>query len=569
MKDSTRQKIESLKYEILSYYKNHSSRMTGLHFHINPAAIEEWIKEQNINKEPTVRVYPSEEELRALYLNQNKSKAEIAEMFDIAISTLSSLFQKYNIKKDSSQIVALRQQTCLEKYGVDNPRKADAVKDKIKETNQQRYGAITFTASEEGKSQIKESKLKHFGDSNYNNITKNHQTKQLRYGDKHYNNREKNTQTCMEKYGVKHGGLLPHVADMARKAACERRNYSETFSEIFGDRDKAIAFLQGKNYSMIDLIPLFNASYSTIQQWITRWDLKDYINLAEGKSQYEDQLVEYVKSLGVDNIETHNRVICQGQELDLYMPDNRVAIEFNGEYWHNNERMPPNYHYNKSIMCERQGIRLIHIYQHQWMDFAKQAILKSIIRNALSKNTNIIYARKCELKELTKKDVDLFSQMNSLHGHRNASIYLGLFYQGELVELMSFGKAFFSRDNSIDYECIRSITKINTTVVGGMNKLFKYFIHKWNPKKILYYVDYNTHNGNSMNKLGFEFINYSKHGVLNVSTCKEVTEKFGAVFGRKPEKNREIQEYIREGKILSVYDAGVKKYIWTSTSNNQ
>ena len=176
MKDSTRQKIESLKYEILSYYKNHSSRMTGLHFHINSAATKEWIKEQNINKEPIVKIYPSEEQLRDLYLSQNKSEIEIAEMFDIAISTLSSLFQKYNIKKDSSQIVALRQQTCLEKYSVDNPRKADVVKDKIKETNQQRYGATTFTASEEGKSQIKESKLKHFGDSNYNNITKNHQT---------------------------------------------------------------------------------------------------------------------------------------------------------------------------------------------------------------------------------------------------------------------------------------------------------------------------------------------------------------------------------------------------------
>ena len=122
MKDSTRQKIESLRSEILSYYKDHSSRTTGLHFHISPAAMEEWIKEQNIDKKSTTKRYPSEEQLRDLYLNQNKSKAEIAEMFDIAISTLSSLFQKYSIKKDSMQIVALRQQTCLEKYGVDNPR---------------------------------------------------------------------------------------------------------------------------------------------------------------------------------------------------------------------------------------------------------------------------------------------------------------------------------------------------------------------------------------------------------------------------------------------------------------
>lgn len=97
-----------------------------------------------------------------------------------------------------------------------------------------------------------------------------------------------------------------------------------------------------------------------------------------------------------------------------------------------------------------------------------------------------------------------------------------------------------------------------------MNKLFKYFIDKWKPHKILYYVDYNTHNGNSMSKLGFEFQSYSKHGVLNVATCKEVEDKFGAVFNRRPERNAEIQQYIQEGKILSIYDVGVNKYIWTA-----
>ena len=115
MKDSTRQKIESMRDDILSYYKNHSSRTTGLHFHISPAAMKEWLKDQLVYRESEGRMYPSEEQLRDLYLNQNKSKVEIAEMFDIAISTLSTLFQKYSIKKDSTQIVALRQQTCLEK----------------------------------------------------------------------------------------------------------------------------------------------------------------------------------------------------------------------------------------------------------------------------------------------------------------------------------------------------------------------------------------------------------------------------------------------------------------------
>ena len=75
-------------------------------------------------------------------------------------------------------------------------------------------------------------------------------------------------------------------------------------------------------------------------------------------------------------------------------------------------------------------------------------------------------------------------------------------------------------------------------------------------------MDYNTHNGNSMPKLGFEFESYSKVGLVNVSNCKEVAEKYGKVFNRKPQKYKEIQEYINQGKILTIYDCGVKRYIW-------
>lgn len=96
-----------------------------------------------------------------------------------------------------------------------------------------------------------------------------------------------------------------------------------------------------------------------------------------------------------------------------------------------------------------------------------------------------------------------------------------------------------------------------------MNKLFKYFIDKWKPSKVLYYIDYNTHNGNSMPKLGFKFISYSKYGVINIANCKEIKEKYSLIFNRKPELNKEITQYNKEGKILIIYNAGVKKYIWT------
>ena len=95
-----------------------------------------------------------------------------------------------------------------------------------------------------------------------------------------------------------------------------------------------------------------------------------------------------------------------------------------------------------------------------------------------------------------------------------------------------------------------------------MNKLFRYFIKNYQPQKILYYVDYNTHNGTSMGKLGFTFQSYSKAGMINIANNKEVADKYGFAFNRKPQKHKEIQEYINQGKILVLYDAGVKRYMW-------
>lgn len=176
-------------------------------------------------------------------------------------------------------------------------------------------------------------------------------------------------------------------------------------------------------------------------------------------------------------------------------------------------------------------------------------------------NDNKIYARCCEIRELSSKDIIEFSNHNSLHAYRPASITIGLFYKQELVEIMTFGHAFFARDPNIDYECIRSITKLNTTVIGGMNKLFKYFINKYKPNKVLYYVDYNTHIGNSMSNLNFRFESYSQGGIINISNDLEVSKQFGNVFNRKPAKNAEIKKLTSEGRILTIYDAGVKRYI--------
>ena len=499
----------------------------------------------------------SREQIEELYIKKNLPKNIVAQQLNLTQHSLSKLLREYNIKKSKELVKALRESTCVDKYGVADPNQLVTIKNKISEANKNKSQDIV----QKGKN----TKLLKYGNANYNNSEKNKATKLKRFGDENYNNRDKYKETMQEKYGVENGFQLKSTIENNLNNLINDKNYSKIFRELFLDKDKSIEFLKNKEYTYFDLMNIFNAPYYTVQVWVTRLELKDYIKYNfEGKSHYEDEIENWLKNeLHIDNIIKHDRKIIEGQELDIYIPDKNVAIEFNGNYWHSSEVINDKfYHFNKSYLCEQKGIRLIHIYEYQWEDSVKREILKSIIKNALGKNENILYARKCQIKELNKKDVEEFSKLNSLHAHRNASIYLGLFYNDELVELMSFGKAFFSRDNSIDYECIRSITKINTTVVGGMNKLFKYFINKYNPNKILYYVDYNTHNGNSMSKLGFKFINYSKGGIINISNSKETIEKFGYIFNRKPEKHREIQEYVKQGKIFTIYDAGVKKYMW-------
>lgn len=402
-------------------------------------------------------------------------------------------------------------------------------------------------------------------------------TREEKAGGKHLYNKqlnEKRKKTIVEKYGSL-DVYYDQVRKQAEKTNLERygckdkvtadliTKHSRKYMEVWSSKEASIEYLKSfpERPTVNDLMLMLNCTINNVYLWVEKFNLGAYIKIQ--KSSYEQEIISFIQELGFEVIR-NDRKVLNGNELDIYIPKKDVAIEINGNFWHSDKYLPKTYHYRKSKACEEKGIRLIHVYQYQWDNPIKREILKSIIRNALGINTRKIYARKCELRELKKEDVKEFSEQNSLHGHRNASIYLGLFYEDELIEIMSFGKAFFSRDPSIDYECIRSITKLNTSVVGGMNKLFTYFIAKYSPKKILYYVDYNTHIGNSMERLGFKFISYSRYGTINIANSREVCEKYGQVFNRKPNINKEIQEYCKAGKILTIYDAGVKKYIWNA-----
>ena len=275
-------------------------------------------------------------------------------------------------------------------------------------------------------------------------------------------------------------------------------------------------------------------------------------------SKYEKEIISYLKTLAI-NVITNNRSIIPPLELDIYIPSHKLAIEFNGLYWHSDEFLDKKYHLNKTKECEKIGIALIHIFEDEWID--KKEIVKSRLKNILGLTTNKIYARKCEIKEVSNNETKEFLIKNHIQGNIGAKVKLGLFFKKELVSLMTFG--YRPMINSSEYEIIRFCNKLDTTVIGGAQKLLKFFIKKYNPKEITSYCDKRWSRGNLYEKLGFSFIkdsppnffyiiNRKRHNRLQFQKHKLIKNGF--------DPNKTASQIMLEEGIKKIYDCGSKKY---------
>jgi hypothetical protein len=216
------------------------------------------------------------------------------------------------------------------------------------------------------------------------------------------------------------------------------------------------------------------------------------------------QELEICSFLDINNIQyiQSERSILGGKELDICIQSHNLAIEFNGIYWHS-EGVGKNrsYHLNKTKECIDKNIQLLHIFENEWVHHIKHEIWKSIINNKLNICNSKIFARKCHINEVDNKTAKQFLLNNHLQGHTHSSINIGLYYENELVSLMTFGKSRYNK--KYQYELIRFCNKINTLVTGGASKIFKYFIRNYNPESLISYADLRYSNGTLYEKLGF------------------------------------------------------------------
>jgi hypothetical protein len=274
----------------------------------------------------------------------------------------------------------------------------------------------------------------------------------------------------------------------------------------------------------------------------------------------------FAKKLEAKNL-AYEREYCINRKLFDFKVSN-CLIEIDPTFTHNstftpfayNKPLDKNYHKNKTDLATSQGFRCIHIFD--WDDQDK-------IINLLSTERKSIYARKCEIKEVSKLDTINFISKYHLQGYAKSTINIGLYYGGELVSIMTFGKPRYNK--KYDYELIRYCSCANIT--GGSQKLLKYFIKLTNCKSIVSYCDLSKFSGKTYAELGFSLVRRSapsKHW-YNPRTKKHFTDNlirqqgFSRIINKKSAEEDNLNTADNQTLMIShgfveVFDCGQLTY---------
>lgn len=461
--------------------------------------------------------------------------------------------------------------------------------EKARLTREKRYGDGSYGLY--GSKSFKDNMVRKYGNVTYNNIEKIRKTNLDRYGvDCNFKIpgfREESERVKKEKYGkaqnltklretnLKRFGTEYYVntqefKDKAKKVKEDKslKRMKDRLKKCSIDVLEVVSYLSCKGVRCKCSVcgNEFQYSYSFLYG-VLRSNLNDICPFCNPRKANYDSAIQkdiedYIKSLYGGVISYDNRSVLYPYELDIFIPEKSIAFEIDGVYWHSVVYKDNNYHLNKTEKCSSLGIRLYHIFDSEWV--TKNDIVKSRISSLFGVFKNKIYARKCDIKVVSSDDERLFLEENHLQGYTPSKIRFGLYYQNELVSLMTFGKPRFNKNYS--WELLRLCSKKYCIVVGGASKLLSYFESRYSGS-IISYADRRWSNGKVYYKLGFKFIEnskpnywYFKSSYLLESRIKYQKHKLKdllTVF----DNNLTEKENMMNNGYLYIYDCGNMTFI--------
>ena len=524
--------------EIKQVYSNHSIQYTIEYFESTDPIMRRVLKTMGIPlhskgvqmKFRNLELYNSEQTPKeATAARIAKSKQTKLEKYgdanynnrDKAIKTQVELYGGVGL---ASPIIASRaKETCLNTYGVDNPAKADVVKQKTKQTCEERFG---------GTSPFSSSVVI-----------------------------EKINNTCEERYGVSSRGAIPSRIAHAKETAmnnwgannyCNRVQAHQTMLDRYGV-EHAMQNDTIKQHASQVIQALYGVAWNCM-----RPEARHYGSNNSGpNSQFELLLAN-------NSIDFTREFAVGSYSYDFKIGN--TLVEINPSITHNSTWTPygdhsgvdSDYHYKKTRTAESHGYRCIHIWD--WDNSSK------II--AMLKNRETLYARKCVVEEVDVKTASEFINKHHLQNYARDNVRVALKYESEIVSIMTFGKPRYNK--KCEWELIRYCSSKN--IVGGAQKLFTYFVNNYNPKSIVSYCDRSKFSGETYTRLGFTSDNKyapSRHWWSD-KLKKHITNNlllkhgFDQLFKTNYGINTSNEQLMYDHGFLDVYDAGQETYTWNN-----
>jgi hypothetical protein len=473
-------------------------------------------------------------------------------------------FKIYSEKTKSLRMAATFK-AIKKKYGVNHPSQIEGFSNKVKKTKLDRYGNENYN----NRKQAEKTCDKKYGVKNTmkieDNVLKSKETKLKKYGDENYNNRNKAEKTCNEKYGVDHH--MKNKESLDKMIKTNNKKYNVDFPILLDKNKNKLKELNQEKYgsnfyfsSDKHLSEVKNKKIEQLKKILDEnnlvFDEKKYVKSRQKdknstkyiyyeitckncnntfdstlkntapicracypiaiNSKIEMEVREFIKSQGII-FESNNKGLIKPFEIDIYIPDMKLAFEINGNYFHSEIGGDKDkyYHISKSKLCKEKNIKLIHIFEDEWI--TKRDIVKNKLLQIFEKTIDKIYARNCEVKEINNDTKNIFLNENHIQGSCIDKYRYGLFYNNELVSVMSFSNLKKSPNNKKEennFELIRFANKNNINVVGGFSKLLKHFIKEIKPNKIISYADIRWNGLEQKNnvyaKNEFEFVGYTQ-----------------------------------------------------------
>lgn len=459
--------------------------------------------------------------------------------------------ERYGVEHpmQNSKLLLERTERFKQKYGVENPNQVPEIQNRIKETNIAKYGVENVSKSEEVKNKIRQHFIDTYGVDNPMKIEEiqakqqesTKRTTGYEFAQQSPTIQEKTKQTSREKYGSDYT-ISSNRTKSALHNYCKNLgvDYLTQSPEIMEKIRKTCLERYGVPYNCMR--KECRTSYRTI-------------------SKYNQAFVKHLSEIGLAaelefNLGRYSydfRIERTLIELDPSITHNSYMSIFNKE----SSGLDKNYHLEKSTLAKENGYRCIHVFD--WDDWDK-------VIQLLTPSTTL-YARNLEIREVGKVHCDEFEKLYHLQGTcKGQAVRLGLYQGEELVQIMTFGDPRYTRKYS--WELLRLCTKPKYKVVGGAEKLFKYFIRNYNPESIISYCDLSKFSGDVYTRLGMILDHISPPAKNWSFKNKRITDNllrsrgYDQIFKTSYGKGTSNEELMLQNSWLPVYDCGQAVFVW-------